>query len=301
MAEKRSSRRWSQRLRVNVWEHGSERPTVGYTENVSAQGLFLSMPSPLRAGTRVRLEVLADEQTFMTEGVVAHVRRVPRELQKVKQAGIGVSLLPFECFLRDVRPSGVTMTASGVWRMDKASLRAASEGDERTPTGRAAGGRAHEPAPSTGARNDRAPRSTRAPSPRPAPNPFAREDPHQRVSSAKLTLEDEPVRSRSEDDALLYPVRFDGEQQFLRLYDTDVRMGIFFVRTRAPAPPGARVTLDLLPPGARRAIRLVAESVRAAGTGTPESGGMLVRFLEPSAAIDALGVYARALRERGGD
>ena len=138
MAEKRSSRRWSQRLRVNVWEHGSERPIVGYTENVSAEGVFLSMPNPLKAGARVRLEVLADEQTFMAEGIVAHVRRVPRELQKVKQAGIGVSLLPFECFLREVRPSGTTMTASGIWRMDRASLRTATGDERESPAGDAA-------------------------------------------------------------------------------------------------------------------------------------------------------------------
>lgn len=314
MAEKRRSHRWSQRLRVNVWEHGGEKPTVGYTENVSAAGVFLSMPHPLKAGTRVRLEVLADEQTFMTEGIVVHVRRVPRELQKVKQAGIGIELLPFECFLQEVRPSGMTMTASGIWRMDSAALRAASEagkkvapeGGEEVPAAKAGGGArtVRSPAPSATPR----PSSSRHRPPAAAPSrptrdspsrQFAREDPHRRVSSAKLTLDDQPRGETAIDEGLVYAVRFDSAAEFLRLYDTDVRMGIFYVQTRAPAPKGTRVVLDVSPPDAGRSVRLAAESVRVADSGGGESGGMLVRFLEPSAVVEALGVFARALR-RGG-
>lgn len=295
MAEKRSSRRWSQRLRVNVWEYGHDRPIVGYTENVSGGGMFLSMADPLRAGARVRLEVVADEQTFFAEGVVAHVRRVPRELQKVKQAGVGVRLLPFECFLQDVRPSGTTMTASGVWRMGTEAPQSASaqpESRERSLSGRS-GGR-----PSTATRPSAALPST---SSRP-PGKFSRENPHERVSSAKVTLHTPPSPPAKTDDGLLYPVRFDDTADFLRRYQTDVRMGIFFVLTRAPAPQGTRVVLEISPPGARRPLRLPAEVVRGGQVGdggAGETSGMLVRFVEPSAAIDALGIFARALSERG--
>jgi hypothetical protein len=300
MAEKRRCHRQSQRLRVNVWEHGRDRPTVGYTENVSAQGMFLSMSQPLRIGSKVRLEVLADEQSFMAEGVVAHTRRVPQELQKVKQAGMGISLLPFESFLQDVRPSGMTMTASGVWRMESEALTAGERRGERAAR-KEGGGRRADRSRAAGD-STRSGSASASESARAATHPtgsYAREDPHQRVSSAKLTLDEKARKEESEDEGLAYPVRFDGVDDFLRRYDTDVRMGIFFVHTRAPAPKGTRVVLDISPPGARRPVRLAAESVRGGGPGAVGAPGMLVRFQEPSAAIDALGVFARALRPRG--
>jgi len=264
--------------------------------------MFLSMTDPLRAGARVRLEVMADEQTFFAEGIVAHVRRVPRELQKVKQAGVGVRLLPFECFLQEVRPSGTTMTASGVWRMDTEALKAAPAvptGEQRPVSGRAAGA----PKAASGRQDSTltAPGSGARPSSG-SPGKFSRENPHERVSSAKLTLHTPPPPPAKTSEGLLYSIGFDDAADFLRRYQTDVRMGIFFVLTRAPAPQGTRVVLEISPPGARRPLRLAAEVVRdgkvAGGSG--ESGGMLVRFLEPTAAIDALGVFARALSKQDG-
>ena len=119
----------------------------------------------------------------------------------------------------------------------------------------------------------------------------------------KVTLEAPSPTPEETDRGLLYPVRFEDAADFLRRYETDIRMGIFFVLTRAPAPQGTKVVLELSPPGARRPLRFAAEVVRGGKIGDggdAGTAGMLVRFLEPSAVIDALGVFARALSQRGG-
>lgn len=79
---------------VRFWERGTgDRSHLGYTVNVSEQGMFVGTDRPPKSGSRVKLEITDDEVGFTIEGVVAHSRRVAPELRKIREPGMGVRFL----------------------------------------------------------------------------------------------------------------------------------------------------------------------------------------------------------------
>jgi Tfp pilus assembly protein PilZ len=106
MAERRRKNRRHERFRVNIWERGQdETARVAYTEDVSDGGVFINTPRPLKKGARVRVELLSDSQGVIIEGVVAHSKTVPIELQKIKKGGMGVRFLEASHLLTELSSS----------------------------------------------------------------------------------------------------------------------------------------------------------------------------------------------------
>lgn len=90
--ERRISERYHRYLPVRLWLHGESDSSFGHTANISHTGLYMVSTKVYPSGTRVRLEV-GDARSFWVEGVVARSLRAPRELQRVKPAGMGIRFL----------------------------------------------------------------------------------------------------------------------------------------------------------------------------------------------------------------
>lgn len=93
--EKRRSKRHGRRLKVKFGEKGtSVFPHSGFTNDVSATGLFVVTGQRPAPGTRLHLEVtLPGELPLFIEGVVTRQVLVPPELRSVVKAGFGVRFL----------------------------------------------------------------------------------------------------------------------------------------------------------------------------------------------------------------
>jgi hypothetical protein len=94
--EKRRARRVPRRVPVRVRRHGEPEAHVAYTTNVSTTGAFLAGIQSLQPGERVQLEFQAGERSFVVEGEVVRVRRVPLALRRHDPGGVAVRLLPPE-------------------------------------------------------------------------------------------------------------------------------------------------------------------------------------------------------------
>ncbi len=92
--ERRREPRFARRLQVHFWKHGDDTVYSGFTANISTTGMFIGTASPVKPGSRVRIEVIDEAHGFAVEGVVAHAARVSPLLQKLKTSGMGVRFLP---------------------------------------------------------------------------------------------------------------------------------------------------------------------------------------------------------------
>jgi Tfp pilus assembly protein PilZ len=110
--DRRQVSRWARRILVRFWRTGEERPYVGHTLNLSAGGMFVSTDRPASSGTRVRVEVLDQDQGFMVEGVVTHSRRVAPELRRVHEPGMGVRFLSHEELVAPLLPQVTEQTGA---------------------------------------------------------------------------------------------------------------------------------------------------------------------------------------------
>lgn len=103
MTRRRATRR-ARRLQVHFWKQGETHAYPGYTTNLSTTGMFIATNNPLSSGTRVRIEILDRERSFMLEGVVAHARKIRGELMRIAQSGMGVRFLSVEELVRELLP-----------------------------------------------------------------------------------------------------------------------------------------------------------------------------------------------------
>lgn len=102
----RISPRRPRRVQVQFWKRGEPHAYPGYTTNISLTGMFIGTRSPFPPGTRLRVEILEGDRGFMVEGVVMHARKVPGELMRLNQPGMGVRFLSVEDLVRELVPSG---------------------------------------------------------------------------------------------------------------------------------------------------------------------------------------------------
>ena len=102
----RISTRRARRVQVQFWKRGEPHAFPGYTTNISLTGMFIGTRSPFPPGTRLRIEVLEGDRGFMVEGVVVHARKVPGELMRLNQPGMGVRFLSVEDLVRELVPAG---------------------------------------------------------------------------------------------------------------------------------------------------------------------------------------------------
>lgn len=104
MAEKRNIKRHLRRLHVKF---GVEAPSrLGFTGDVSVEGMFIKTTNVSQPGTKLRIELtLPDKTVVVADGIVMWAKKVPPQvIHLVKKAGMGVRLLRFhsnqEAYLR---------------------------------------------------------------------------------------------------------------------------------------------------------------------------------------------------------
>lgn len=119
---------------------------------------------------------------------------------------------------------------------------------------------------------------------------------------AAPTPEPPPPIEEGPPKGSIYPVRFNDAQQLLDAFRRDLRNGGMFVVTKFPAPLNAKVTVEIVPPGAGAHVRLAGAvtSVRiAAECRGSEAPGMGVLFDDPQDVIaQLLPVVAESQGER---
>ncbi|MCP3963738.1 MAG: hypothetical protein GY719_38370 [bacterium] len=99
--ERRDGARRPRRVQVNFWERGSSKRKRGYSANISTGGMYIETNQLVSRGTRIRLEVCADNAGFMVEAVVA---RVNKSVQTLRPSGMGVRFLEIEELVSELLP-----------------------------------------------------------------------------------------------------------------------------------------------------------------------------------------------------
>ena len=90
--EKRRNRRYSKRFKVRFGL--KEFTSTGFTNDVSATGMFVVTTSLLTIGQRVHVEVTMDESNKLYfEGGVARLTLVAPELRQIMKGGFGIRFL----------------------------------------------------------------------------------------------------------------------------------------------------------------------------------------------------------------
>ncbi|MFC1591724.1 PilZ domain-containing protein [Thermodesulfobacteriota bacterium] len=95
MAEKRSFKRNRKRIKLR---YGVEQPEyVGFTEDVSASGMFIKTAKIVLPGSTIKIEIQGpDTVPIILEGRVIWGKRVPPNLIKlIKKSGMGVIITKF--------------------------------------------------------------------------------------------------------------------------------------------------------------------------------------------------------------
>ena len=280
---RRHEERYARRIRVRFWKRGD--PTnvhSGYTTNISLHGAFVQCADPFPRLERIQLEFATDNGGFIGEAIVARAVVVPPELIKVKSGGMGIKFISIEQLMAEVMPFSTGPSQS-------ASKALSADGGERQTTGSSSrpgtttrGAASASKSSSTGA-------SSRHPAARhPAARHPAARHPAARLAAEEqeeipdlvsepdaeadeLAPEDsspQPPRSnvaryhpaasphqktegegRHQGVLKTYPIRFEGLEQFRRMFDMELSKGGLFVSTTNPTMPGSRVRLLIDCPG----------------------------------------------------
>jgi Tfp pilus assembly protein PilZ len=103
MADKRFTARVRRRLSLRF---GQEKPVrMAFTEDITADGLFIKTTNLYRPGTEVIIElIMPDEARVTLLGMVRWSKKVPPNMiHLVRKAGIGVKILRFIAGENDFR------------------------------------------------------------------------------------------------------------------------------------------------------------------------------------------------------
>jgi Tfp pilus assembly protein PilZ len=93
--DKRDIKRQKKRLQLR---YGLEEPNkLGFTEDISATGIFIKTPVVMDPGKILFVEFrLADASTILVKGRIMWAKRVPQSLLGKVKGGMGVHILSFE-------------------------------------------------------------------------------------------------------------------------------------------------------------------------------------------------------------
>jgi len=270
VSNRRESDRVVRRLPVRFWRVGEERSVTGYTTNISTTGMFVVTHQPLPKAARIRVEVLDQRCGFIVEAEVAHAHRVSLDLSALGTSGMGVRFLPIETLVRELFPEAIK-----------------GERKERTVT-----------SPTVAAPEGPVPPA------RPVGRTSSKRVPIVRLGATAPAATGATPASASAPKAPI-AVRFTSIEQFLSVYERDLRRGGLFVSTPEPARIGDLVDIELhLPAPLVGKVRLRARVVHridpqgGEGMGGPNLlAGIGVELLDRSAALSALEPY---LSESGG-
>ena len=89
--ERRTAARKRKRMKVRYGDSGLD--CMGFSTDISIGGIYLTCTRLAAPGTRLHLHLTAREFDFYAEGVVARVFKVPLNLRRVKQQGMGIRFL----------------------------------------------------------------------------------------------------------------------------------------------------------------------------------------------------------------
>lgn len=95
MAERRKQERYSKRLRLRFsTENGS---TMGFTNNISREGIFVTSASVQPSGTQIRIELTTsdDEKVVLGGTVKWGIKLAPILLRQGKKGGMGIQISNF--------------------------------------------------------------------------------------------------------------------------------------------------------------------------------------------------------------
>ncbi|HXU33953.1 MAG TPA: PilZ domain-containing protein [Thermoanaerobaculia bacterium] len=268
-SNRRESDRVVRRLPVRFWRVGEERSVTGYTTNISTTGMFVVTHQPLPKAARIRVEVLDPRSGFIVEAEVAHAHKVSLELSALGPSGMGVRFLPIETLVRELFPQAV------------GGLRGGRTGESPIVSPPAA-----PPAPAVAAAPAAPPKRA------PTPGSF----PSNRVPIVRVG---EPVPEAAPVGKAPIAVRFSSIEQFLSIYERDLRQGGLFVSTSEPARIGDLMEIELhLPAPLLARVRLRARVVHridpqgGEGMGGPNLlAGIGVELLDRRGALAALEPY----------
>lgn len=92
MPQKRDNKRHNKRVQLRF---GVDEPTrIGFTEDVSREGLFIKTAHVLPPNTKIKIDIVtSDNNVIKVEGIVRWAKRVPPSfIQLVKKSGMGVMI-----------------------------------------------------------------------------------------------------------------------------------------------------------------------------------------------------------------
>ncbi len=95
MAERRKQERYSKRLQLRFsTENGS---TMGFTNNISREGIFVTSASVQPSGTQIRIELTTsdDEKVVLGGTVKWGIKLSPILLRQGKKGGMGIQISNF--------------------------------------------------------------------------------------------------------------------------------------------------------------------------------------------------------------
>jgi hypothetical protein len=107
--EKRVKNRCRKRLMIKYGKDKAER--TAFTRNVSPTGLFIQTNLVYQPGTTIQIELRFPDRTFSMWARVIRAKRVPAELARVLDCGMGVEFIDSTPEWREffVRWSGIDL------------------------------------------------------------------------------------------------------------------------------------------------------------------------------------------------
>ena len=326
---RRHEERYARRIRVRFWKRGD--PTKvhsGYTTNISLHGAFVQSTEPFPKHERIQMEFATDAGGFIGEAIVARSVVVPPELAKVKVGGMGLKFISIEQLMAEVMPfsSGPVESATqALSSADPASNEGASDTSATATSSRRS--RLSGKGSSTGSPSSSSAKSgagthpaSRHPAARhPAARPSASDSEDSEIpdlvsepttdthgqgeqeategsNPARYHPAATPHQKTDADEAhqgvlKTYPVRFEGVEQFRRMFEMELSKGGLFVSTTNPTMPGSRVRLLIDCPGGAqipceaRVLRVWRPEVEGAAE---QLVGMAVQFTEKDRSVRRL-------------
>jgi hypothetical protein len=276
MSRRRAVRR-PRRVQVHFWKQGDPASYVGYTTNISLTGMYIATNNPVMSGARIRVEVGDRDRGFMVEGMVAHARKMPAELARLGQSGMGVRFLTVEELVRELIPAGISETEE--------IPRDTAPGPELAPV---------PPEPPPPSPPPSPPRPTAPP-----PRPSAWVPPSPPAPTVPPVSNKPPVPVAPSGGS--FTVRFSGVDEFLEVYRRDIRQGGLFVSTLYPARLSETVNVELFPPlpypePVVVRARVVQRFEPHADSGPNLLSGMGLELLELPALLERLGPVVERLK-----
>lgn len=129
MIAKRKYQRTPRRVNVRFRKKaGDEKFAVGYTKNISPDGLFIGTIRPLPPGTEIIVEMKEEKRVRRRPAAVVHAARVSALLASVQSSGMGVRFLDLE---------GAGDTVSEIRGGDVGTMLETEERDERSTEAKA--------------------------------------------------------------------------------------------------------------------------------------------------------------------